>query len=157
MLLVQVSNWSVSKAVTAISRDKGLGFADAPEGLQVLGLRLLCRMWKSHGRGWSRLSITLLGFSPPSTRPSELCRITRAASICDVCEHDCNSGVQLVKGIQVRISRHPVLFTHSLSSHPPSRSLYDWRNRGPSLALYFIAGICTNCRADCPWIRISTL
>lgn len=75
---------------------------DAPEMLQVLGLRLLCSMWKRHGRGWSRLSVTLLGYTPPSTRPSELLRVTRAASICDVCEHDCNRGVELVKAIQVQ-------------------------------------------------------
>ena len=77
--------------------------ADAPERLQALGLRLLCRSWKCSGRGWSRLSITLLGTASPTARAAQEVRCARAACICDVCEHDSSRGIELIKPIQVRL------------------------------------------------------
>mmetsp|Transcript_12810 Transcript_12810/g.35976 ORF Transcript_12810/g.35976 Transcript_12810/m.35976 type:complete len:921 (-) Transcript_12810:2966-5728(-) len=79
--------------------------ASATPLLKCLAMRMLLRVWRTSGKGWSALRLTLLA---SEQEECSTIRLSRAACVRDICRDDGNKGVQMVTAIEQAISdSHP--------------------------------------------------
>lgn len=82
----------------------------APELLQAAGLRLLCRLWRSTGRGYTHLRTAVLGYAAPGQEPGLPLRVARGECLRDICAADGGKGAEYVREVEAGLGDpHPAV------------------------------------------------
>lgn len=82
--------------------------------MQAVALRLEVELWATSKRNFPRLQAVLLGYHPPTSRPSLALRLSRAACIRDICNMDPFRATELVSGVQVDLLIYTTRIRHPL-------------------------------------------